>query len=93
MYQRILLRLGVFSNIYECTSKDKQFSYYALNINEKEMKRYYDENSSREWFRYEDNIYLKVKQLKKTDILNQELYNITTENNNNTVSCHYNVLS
>jgi hypothetical protein len=38
-FQRLLLRRGIFSNVYKCDSRDGKFSYYALVINEIEMNK------------------------------------------------------
>lgn len=65
-FQRILLRMNSFANIYDCISKDSMFTYNAIVMNRKELSRIgsgYEDS----WFRTNDMVFLKVENIKDFD--------------------------
>ncbi len=67
-FQRIFMRLGSFSNIYSCISKNSKFNYFALVMNETEKAVVKDaifssSVDSDRWFRDGAYAYLKITEI------------------------------
>ncbi len=64
-FQRALMRMNSFANIYYCVSKNNRFSYYAVIMNSTELNKALSfvpgEDSS--WFRSGDCAYLRVNSI------------------------------
>jgi hypothetical protein len=61
-FQRILLKLNCFSNLYKCNSRSKDFTYLALTMNQAELERLGKMNPDA-WFRNNNKIFLKVDEI------------------------------
>ena len=75
-YQRILFRLGMFSNIYRCISKDGTFSYYALTVTEKEFRNSFMTES---WFKKDEECYIMVERVFKSSMVDGQIYKLELE--------------
>lgn len=79
-YQRILLKLNCFSNIYKCISKDTSFSYYVLSINQKELDRIGIDKTS-VWFKDNNHVFLKIDKITIGEFTGT-VYNLEVSNDN-----------
>ena len=67
------MRLGSFSNIYSCVSKNEKFNYFALIMNEAEKGVIESSLSSQKiednrWFRDGDYAYLKITEVSEVAV-------------------------
>jgi hypothetical protein len=79
-YQRILLRLNSFSNIYKCVGKNKDFEYLAMTLTSTELQRIGKKDNSL-WFRNFHNAFLKIESI---ELLNYSgtIYHLLVEEDN-----------
>jgi hypothetical protein len=62
-YQRMLIRLNSFSNVYSCRSRQDEFEYFVLSLNKKELSRV-GKSSSDVWFRNFHNAFFRIDERK-----------------------------
>lgn len=79
-YQRILIRLNGFSNVYKCLSRNKDFDYFVISLNKSELFRV-GKSSSNVWFRNYHNAFLRVDEI-STELYNGEVYMLEVEEDN-----------
>lgn len=68
-FQRILFKLGGFSNIYDCKSKNDRFSYFALVLNAKELLNVPQSEVKSNWFSDGNFAYIKVTDVRGINII------------------------
>jgi len=78
-YQRILMRLNSFPNIYTCVSKSKDFIYYALTLTKSEISRL--GSSGVAWFKDSEFAFLKIEEIVVKDFKGL-VYNIEVDEDN-----------
>lgn len=78
-YQRILLKMGGFSNIYHCISKNGKFYYYALIMNSNEFNMVKAGNMPEDlWYKSGNVSYLKVVDIQE-DMYRGKVFGLTLE--------------